>query len=150
MTNRWDLVFLLVFFGCAATALEPANEAADQFVERVVESLKHNEVTLSRAELDALRTAHRVLLLAADDRIIRASFWDMVRNSPREHIQWDKAKEMILEGRVSSVLQAHSCSVYLRTDDGRNYGSKEPHLDDVHHLVEQVDPKHVFVAYATE
>ena len=77
-------------------------------------------------------------------------FWPTVRGYDVTDIPWPEAKEMILKGRIRSVMQAHSLTVTLQAENGAVYATKENSIDEVHSLIKHVDPMGVFIQYATE
>lgn len=51
-------------------------------------------------------------------------------NAFPKDISREEAKNLILEGKVKSLFQAHSLEVHLETDEG-SFTTKEPVIDEV-------------------
>lgn len=65
-------------------------------------------------------------------------------------ISWEKAKSLIASGRITAVSQNHKLVVEFVDRDGNRYTTKEPAIDDVLKLVDQVDPKRERIQFITE
>ena len=140
--------FLLV--PCFAQTTGPQPSAADRFVERFSRGMEIIKMPLSAEQKEVLRTLHPQLVYVADHEIIRMGFWKMVRQSPTTKIEWAEAIELIQQGLASEVMQTHSRAVWIVTRDGYTYSTTEPRIDDVYRVIQEVDPKRVFISYGTE
>lgn len=67
-----------------------------------------------------------------------------------EETEWKQAKEMILDGKVESLTQAHDRTVILTLKDGSQFTTKEPVLDDIFRLLQQCGAKCSEIIIATE
>jgi sensor c-di-GMP phosphodiesterase-like protein len=123
---------------------------ADQFVTDFARRMHDRNVEVTKHDQDILRQVHPFLIRAADDKTISSSFWVMVRQAPVKEIAWAEAVKLIQSGMVISVFQSHSLEVDLTTKDGRRFTTKEPEIDRVYKVCYEVDPKCVFMRYATE
>jgi hypothetical protein len=65
-------------------------------------------------------------------------------------LDWLSARILIGLGYATQVMQSHDRTVLLLSKSGMSFRTKEPHLDDVIHVVLQIDPCHVFVRVLTE
>lgn len=140
--------FLLI--PCFAQTIEPQPSDADRFVEQFSRRMEIIKMPLSDEQKEALRTVHPLLVFVADHEYIRMSFWEMVRQNPTTKIEWAEAKKLVQQGLVSLASQAHSRQVSLMTRDGHTFTTMEPQMDDILRLVQEVDPKMLFIGYETE
>ncbi len=144
------VVSFFIGFVCIAMAENPKKMPADEFVDQLVPCFKSNELAITQREKEALRDSHRILLAFSDLSFLRPFFWQIVRNSPKEKIEWYQAKQLIMEGKVFAVTTSHDGTVDLNTRDGRSYSTKQPEKEHVFEIVKQVDPKGVFILRITE
>lgn len=140
------LVVTVAVLACAEGSADPA----DRFVATFSGWLVSQKHSVTPEEKDALRKVHRLLVLASRDAIIRRYFWSTVSESETKEIEWSKAKDMILAGQAISVGQTHALHVSITGRDGVEYRTREPKIDEVLRLLEEVDPKRVFISFATE
>lgn len=69
--------------------------------------------------------------------------------SPQE-TTWEQAKEMILAGKVKTLVQSHNLKVELELKDGSQFTVTEPALDDVFRVVEQCGARCADIVLMTE
>jgi len=70
---------------------------------------------------------------------------------PQEReISWQEAKSLISSGRIVSASQTHKREVWLLDQDGNQYKTQEPAIDDVTKLVDQIDPERKRIRFTTE
>ena len=67
-----------------------------------------------------------------------------------QEADWERAKELILDGKVETLAQAHDRSVILTLKDGSQFTTKEPALDEIFRLVKQCGAKCSEIMIATE
>jgi hypothetical protein len=65
-------------------------------------------------------------------------------------ISWEAARQLILNGEVEMVFQAHSLEVWLTLEDGRRVVTTEPSIDEVFTVVEECGDPCAGIALATE
>lgn len=65
-------------------------------------------------------------------------------------VPYDQAREMVLDGEVSGISQAHSKHAWIMTKDGRRYITKQPRLDDLLNVIEQCGEPCSDIDYGTE
>jgi len=111
------------------------------------ESMRPRHIRITTAEKQALRELHPLLLRIADDSSLRESFWAAMRQAPLEEINAVRARDIILKGMMRFVFESHDHGSYCTGRDGRRYHVKSGNLA---RLVQEVDPKGVFVSYGTE
>jgi hypothetical protein len=68
----------------------------------------------------------------------------------REQIEWEEAKNLILNGEVTEVFQLHSLEVILTLEDGTTVVTIEPNIDDVFDVLEECGEVCADVTVATE
>jgi hypothetical protein len=78
------------------------------------------------------------------------SFGTSEKPSEVPAVTWDLAVGMIRQGRVDFVAQSHGLNVWLRTDDGGEYQTRQPRIDVVWDLVREVDPDGEEIRFLTE
>ena len=70
---------------------------------------------------------------------------------PKEReISWQEAKSLINSGRIVSASQTHKREVWILDQDGNQYKTQEPAIDDVTKLVDQIDPERKRIRFTTE
>jgi hypothetical protein len=112
--------------------------------------MKTRKQEVTREQKDALRMIHPLLQEASKYKFCRKYFWYAVNHTIHKKIDWQEAKELILKGEIISAMQTHSLHVNLIGHDGKTYSTIEPRIDAVLHVIKEVDPKMVFISYATE
>lgn len=65
-------------------------------------------------------------------------------------VSWDHAVTLIRGGSVKSVSQSHSLFVWMKCQDDRQYQTREPKIDAVWHLINELDPDHKKIRFSTE
>ncbi len=85
-------------------------------------------------------------------QLATASFSFMPTSSAEtpEATGWESARQMILDGQVNKITQAHSLQVTLTLTDGRVVNTVEPEIDAVLAVVKQCGDKCSGIAIATE
>ena len=102
---------------------------------------------MTQLERPAVNQASRKILAMVAAGVLIAS---CSRKSETESISWPEAEKLIREGRIQSVVQAHSREIWLTGSRGAAYRAVEPKIDDVIHLVREVDPSGKKILVATE
>ena len=69
--------------------------------------------------------------------------------SPTE-ITWEQARRLLLLGAVRIVWAHHNLSVFLFTKSGKAFTTREPRLNEIWKVVQEVDPCDVYVIRMTE
>lgn len=107
-------------------------------------------VQVTNEELSALNVIKSVLVKASDNDYFHTQFWASLRDGEIEEVSWNEAKKMILSGRIVKIQQSHSREVVLTAKNGKVFSSISPNLDDVFAVIDQVDPKGVFILVYVE
>lgn len=61
---------------------------------------------------------------------------DVPVDAPKE-INWEKAKEMIFSGEIETIVQSHDRKVILEHENGSQFLTTEPELDDIIQIVKE-------------
>ena len=109
-----------------------------------------NGVIVTPEEIESLKAIQPLLLKLSDTPDAVRMFWPQVRGYEAKEIPWSEAQDMIVKGKVRSVMQAHSLAVTLQAENGAMYFTKDNSIDEVHAFIKRVDPMGVFIQYATE
>lgn len=129
----------------------PQEHAAERFADSFATWMQHKKVKVTDQDTQAARHLHPILLTAsADDHFVRFGFWRMVRDPSPSDLEWEAAERLIRAGKIGSIKQTHSLRVYLVTWSGESYVTREPKIDQVWHLVKEIDPSGVFINFGTE
>ena len=148
-----SILYLIVVFATASIAISVLagyyKSTAEQ-KEALVKLAQNFGITLSAEEADVLTKAQPILERLSDNHYFVRQFWGTLRNYESTTIPWNDAKEMIMRGRVRKVMQSHSLIVTIEEDNGQVYTTTENTIDEVHQLINEVDPRGVFISYATE
>ena len=72
-----------------------------------------------------------------------------IRVGPNNTVSWDDAQTIIRKGDVSSVWQNHARNVRIKMENGTEYQTLEPRIDDVWKLLKR-SGKWGQVSFATE
>jgi hypothetical protein len=127
---------------------------AERFSNDFSQWMDNMKVEITEEEREALREVHHLFYKLTEDQFFlkyySKFFWNSVRQSGYKTIEWEKAQELILKGEITSVSQTHSLDVTLTGLNGQRYKTNEPRIDEVWYLVDQVDPKGVFILFMTE
>lgn len=67
-----------------------------------------------------------------------------------ERVSWEEARQLILNGEVEYIFQAHSLEVQLTLDDGRHLITTEPSIDEVFLVVGECGSTCLNIGLATE
>lgn len=95
--------------------------------------------------LTVIRVSALVGLIAATSCATK----EAVRPEPQT-ISWKQAVALIRGGGIEGVMQTHSLHVWMKGTDGREHRTREPKIDAVWHLIDEVDPGHGRIRFATE
>ena len=71
-------------------------------------------------------------------------------NQRSEDVPYEEIESQIRKGNVVQAGQNHSNTVEILTREGRRLVSKQPKIDAINALCEEVDPKGVFIKLWTE
>ena len=143
-------IIVVVSLATYSRGEQDARSAGDEFINRFSRLMKARKQEVTSEQKRALRVAHPLLLVASKDDFCRKYFWHAVNPTTDRKIEWQEAKQLILKGKIISVSQTHSLRVDLMGQDGQQYTTKESKIDEVLHVVKEVDPKMVFMSYVTE
>jgi hypothetical protein len=143
-------VVMAAFLLLVAAALATWDVHGSRRILALAKLAKISGTEFTQGELDALEAAYPALAKMADHDVVVDRFWELIRDEESEKIDWEQAKKLILAGKIKSVSQSHSLEIYMIGLNGQVYLSKEDRIDEVRHLIGQVDPKSVFVKYMTE
>lgn len=94
----------------------------------------------------------RGMLLGFRDRIEVASQAQLSHPSSdaSSSLSWSEARQLILDGRVKQIVQAHSLKVTLMLTDGSEHTTLEPQIDEVMRLIKECGDRCKGVALLTE
>ncbi|MFZ6820002.1 hypothetical protein [Undibacterium sp. Ji22W] len=81
---------------------------------------------------------------------LKASDWPVTVNKKPYEVTWEEAKKLILRGVVTHIMQNHDRSVYLITNRGSHFVTKQPTIDNIYLVVSSVDPCHLYIHVLTE
>jgi hypothetical protein len=146
------VVFMFLVNAIACAGDPPTKETdADRFVKEFVKWAEHGKKnTITDQQKTVL---HDIFPLLVEFMNLGATAKDPARiMNFKENlkIDWEKAEKLMRSGKVYAVTQWHSLNVELYSRDGRVYETKEPKIDDIYHIVLEIDPKGVFILYSTE
>lgn len=65
-------------------------------------------------------------------------------------VSWERAQNLLSEGKVVQVTQLHNLTVFLTLEDGSMVQTMEPNIDDVFDVIEQCGEACADIAVATE
>ena len=144
------IIALLILATAITTyADDAASTQADKFVGFYLNQFESPERQFTQEQKDALRIAQPLLALVPQDKDYRNYFWYNLRGIKRT-VSWDDAAQLIREGEIRLASQNHDLSVVLLTFSGELLNTKAPAIDTAYKVIEEVDPKHVFILYSTE
>lgn len=121
----------------------------DKFVGYFLNQFENSERHFTQEQKDALRTAQPLLSLVPQNKDYRNFFWFNLRGIKRT-VSWDDAAELIRKGEVRVASQNHDLTVVLLTYSGEMLHTTAPAINTAYKVIEEVDPKHVFILYSTE
>lgn len=146
-----NIIIALLLLAAAITtyADEASSKQADKFVGFYLNQFENPERQFTQEQKDALRTAQPLLALVPQDKVYRNYFWYNLRGIKRT-VSWDEAAQMIRTGEVREASQNHDLTVVLLTYSGEMLYTTAPAINTAYKVIEEVDPKHVFIRYSTE
>ena len=140
---------LIVLATTTAYAEDMVESQADKFVGYFLNQYERPDRQFTQEQKDALRIAQPLLALVPLDKYYRNFFWFNLRGIKRT-VSWEDAAQLIRKGEVRLATQAHSRNVNLLTYSGELLTATAPDLSSAFKVIEEVDPKHVFIQYSTE
>ena len=144
------IIALLILATAITTYADDASSTqADKFVGFYLNQFETPERQFTQEQKDALRIAQPLLALVPPDKYYRNFFWFNLRGI-RRTVSWEDAAQLIRKGEVRLATQAHSRNVNLLTYSGELVTATAPDLSSAFKVIEEVDPKHVFIQYSTE
>ncbi len=121
----------------------------DKFVGYFLNQFENSERHFTQEQKDALRVAQPLLALVPQDKDYRNYFWYNLRGAKRT-VSWDDAAQLIRNGEIREASQSHALTIALLTYSGELLTATTPDLSTAYKVIEEVDPKHVFIRYSTE
>ncbi|MCC5843324.1 MAG: hypothetical protein JJU05_03645 [Verrucomicrobia bacterium] len=112
--------------------------------------LKLAGVHVTNEERSALNVVKPILINASDNDYFLTQFWASLRDGEIKELSWNEAKKMILSGAIVEIMQSHSREVVMTAKNGEVFSLFSPNLDDVFAIIDQVDPKGVFILVYVE
>jgi len=144
------IIALLILATAITTYADDASSTqADKFVGFYLNQFETPERQFTQEQKDALRTAQPLLSLVPQNKDYRNFFWFNLRGIKRT-VSWDDAAELIRKGEVRVASQNHDLTVVLLTYSGEMLHTTAPAINTAYKVIEEVDPKHVFILYSTE
>jgi hypothetical protein len=140
-TGTWQLV------------LQPQNDGATRLILRARTDAASPMTGIFGAIFDPITfVMQRGMLLGFRDRIEAANQPQNI-NTPAKvpaSLSWSEARQLILDGKVKQVMQAHSLQVTLTLGDGSTRTTVEPQIDEVIRVIKDCGDRCKSIAIATE
>lgn len=124
-------------------------DAEDLFVSHVKRCLARYDVPVSSEQEHALRIVYPMLRQLSKEGVEAHRLWVWVGLEDPVDIDMERAKELILSGKIRFLLVNHSERVDLSTHSGLRYRVHDPGFT-LFEVVRSVDPQHVFIGMLTE
>ena len=116
----------------------------------LVKLARNFHVKLTEEDAAVLVKAQPILERMSHNDYIVNSFWPTLQNWETTPIEWKKAKELILKGRITKVFIPHSLKIFIQERNGQGYTSTAPSGAEFDEAIKQVDPMRVFIQYTLE
>jgi hypothetical protein len=108
-------------------------------------------IELNDDEKKRLEEAEPVLRKLSESPMYKKIFWGVLTLTDDEKpISWEQAKNLIQSGQVLSVEQRHSKELLIMTRESNFFITKQEKIDQAYKLIREIDPKGLFIYYATE
>ena len=117
---------------------------------------KMNSLALTEEERQRLKDAYPALEKLSRNPALMEMFWPRVCNNDRwlnpTEIPWSEARTLIMSGCVREISQLHFNGLYIliTTSSCERYKAPLERIDQADALLQEIDPKRVFVHYTTQ
>lgn len=149
-----SLIVLCLMLGSLSTGMLIAgNDKGDvyRFIREFTGRLERENITVSEQQREALKVVYPLILAAYHDDLIQDAFWTYVVEEDPKRITWGKTIDLIMSGKIKYVSSAHSGRIELHSYHNERYVTYDETAEQpLINILEEVDPKNVFIGHEME